>query len=281
VRESRSLDRPSRAAASTTCSAADGYLRGQNVATGFLFGYERQLDILVYDRVDSAPLFREGDLVVVAGDAVRAVIEVKSKLNHTLLREALGVLHYIDDHVGERPPIFKGIFAYSTEMTTSSILQTMTDFYDLENDDPETMAMLSSLTQIVSAVCVQKQSIILSDFTEIDVDGGMFVPRLYSVENSLERTHQAAIFFEDLKRHLRRPDEAIASGPEFSWFISSELERGEVRNVYDRDWGPYYLKDDASDVEATVRAEAEAIRRWRRGERWVPPDPSARKDPLS
>lgn len=48
-----------------------------HVGTGFIYGCQRQVDILIYDRVDYAPLFREGDLVVVPPQAVRAAIEVK------------------------------------------------------------------------------------------------------------------------------------------------------------------------------------------------------------
>ena len=39
-----------------------------------------QLDIIVYDDTDYAPIFREKDVVVVRPESVRAVIEVKGFL---------------------------------------------------------------------------------------------------------------------------------------------------------------------------------------------------------
>ncbi len=51
-----------------------------HVATGFIHGCNRQLDILIYDRIDYAPWLREGDLVVVPRESVRTVIEVKTDL---------------------------------------------------------------------------------------------------------------------------------------------------------------------------------------------------------
>ncbi|WP_139794241.1 DUF6602 domain-containing protein [Chromobacterium violaceum] len=60
-----------------------------HVATGFIHGCPRQLDVLIYDRIDYAPLFREGDLVVVPSESVRAVIEVKTNLTKDELRNSL------------------------------------------------------------------------------------------------------------------------------------------------------------------------------------------------
>ena len=57
------------------------------VATGFILGRSQspkgQIDILIYDRLHSVPVFREGDLVVIPAGAVRAIIEVKSTLTST------------------------------------------------------------------------------------------------------------------------------------------------------------------------------------------------------
>ena len=232
-----------------------------HVATGFMSGYPRQLDVLIYDRIDHAPLFREGNLVVVDATAVRGVIEVKSVLTHGELRSALEILQSIDPDNG--PPLFKGIFAYSTEMSSTSILDTIVSFYDQENEDLQTFAALSELTEIITAVCVQKNVLILSDFTD---SKGIFVPSLYSVENVIGRTPHAALFFDILNRAVRR--ERAATGLELGTFFYSELDRGEERNVYDGPWGPY-LADE--DVTGKVRAEVEAIKRWRSGKRWTEP----------
>jgi hypothetical protein len=229
-----------------------------HVATGFLFGYPRQLDIIIYDRIDHAPLFREGNLVVVHVSAIRAVIEVKSTLNHEELRSALDVLHPIEALTG--PPIFKGVFAYTSKMSTTAILDTMVDFYKLNNDDVQSDAALMSFTEIITAVCVQNQTLIISQFDE---HGDMMVPALFSVENRLGRSSQVAIFFDALRLHTRGT--GPATGLELGGFLEGELDQGEKRSVYEEIWGPYFL-DDCD--RAQLRAEAQAIERWQRGASW-------------
>jgi hypothetical protein len=49
----------------------------------------RQLDVIVFDSHDFAPVFRDGDFVVVPPRAVRAVIEVKSTASYKSLRDVV------------------------------------------------------------------------------------------------------------------------------------------------------------------------------------------------
>jgi hypothetical protein len=239
-----------------------------HVATGFISGYERQLDILIYDRIDYAPLLREGNLVVVHISAVRATIEVKSTLTQAELRRGLEILQPLDSLSG--PPIFKGIFAYTSKMSTTAIIDAMIRYYDDKNEDLDTYAALSGLREIVTAVCVQKRSLILSDFREIEIrpQRQIIVPSLISVKSATDRTPEAALFLDRLIQHIRGV--RAATGQELAPFMQFELERGEAKNVYDDIWGPY-LSDDG-DIDSQVRSEANAIKRWRRGERWGEPD---------
>lgn len=92
-----------------------------HVATGFIYGCPRQIDVLIYDRLEYAPLFREGDLVVVPPSAVRAVIEVKTSLNADELRKSLNLLSSVALHDDCRPPIFKGIFAFESVLSEVSL----------------------------------------------------------------------------------------------------------------------------------------------------------------
>jgi hypothetical protein len=50
-----------------------------------------------------------------------------------------------------------------SSMETSTIIDTILEFYDINNQDIETFAALNSLTEIVTAVCVQKRSLVFSD----------------------------------------------------------------------------------------------------------------------
>jgi len=100
-----------------------------HVATGFIFGLDRQIDILIYDRVDYAPLFREGDLVVVPPESVRAAIEVKTKLTSENLYAALDFLSSVSQLDDNLPPFFKGIFAFESELNNDTIYEKIFDFY--------------------------------------------------------------------------------------------------------------------------------------------------------
>ena len=55
------------------------------VGTGFVYlnndSVSRQCDLLIYDHVNYAPFFKEGDFVIIHPEAVAAVVEVKATLN--------------------------------------------------------------------------------------------------------------------------------------------------------------------------------------------------------
>lgn len=75
-----------------------------HVATGFVDGIPTQFDIIIYDQIDHAPLLRTGNLVVVPSESVRAVIEIKSKLDATNLTDALDHLQAAMFVAGAGPP---------------------------------------------------------------------------------------------------------------------------------------------------------------------------------
>lgn len=99
-----------------------------SIGTGFITGelglgdtiISNQIDLIVYD--NSIPvLFREGDFIITTEKNVRAIIEVKSKLNITNLRKvvndfnSLNQFPLIADNGDNR--IFKGLFAYENGIT--------------------------------------------------------------------------------------------------------------------------------------------------------------------
>jgi hypothetical protein len=92
------------------------------VGSGFILtsdGLSKQIDILVCD--DSAPVFfRDGDFLVAPADCVRAVLEVKTSLDTTLLREALEKLNYTSALMRRRCLRFHpflGLFCYESIST--------------------------------------------------------------------------------------------------------------------------------------------------------------------
>lgn len=78
-----------------------------------------QLDIIVHDSTDFAPLFRSEDLVVVLPEAVRAVIEVKKRMNWSRLDEAVKTIgrtrQLLRRWRHESYKVFTCIFAFSLD----------------------------------------------------------------------------------------------------------------------------------------------------------------------
>lgn len=86
------------------------------IARGFIHNGEvcsNQIDILVYDSKYPV-LFKEGDLVFVTPDSVRAVIEVKTRQRLTDLRDTLSKLNRIAELV-VGINCFIGLFSYDYE----------------------------------------------------------------------------------------------------------------------------------------------------------------------
>jgi hypothetical protein len=101
------------------------------VGTGFVVGessVSTQIDILIYDA--SAPvLFREGDLAFVTADMAHALIEVKTRVNSSILREScrkLAANSELVRHNGLRKPLV-GFFAYEGTVEPEDALSAVQD----------------------------------------------------------------------------------------------------------------------------------------------------------
>jgi len=111
------------------------------VSRGFIFTPSRcstQIDILIHD--SSAPLiFAEGDLVFVSPGAVRAIIEVKSKVTLSILSEAADKLVYNSELIYQasnnpasivagRKRFMAGLFSFDSEINDdNSVLSLLRD----------------------------------------------------------------------------------------------------------------------------------------------------------
>ena len=72
-----------------------------------------QCDILIYDRLDYAPLFRAGNFVVIPPEAVRIIIQVKTELNREETQTAFDNIGLAKSVVGECSSEVMGIiFAF-------------------------------------------------------------------------------------------------------------------------------------------------------------------------
>lgn len=136
-------------------------------ATGFMLGDyyspKGQIDILVYDKQDSVPVFREGDLVVMSIAGVRAAIEVKSRLTSTELDSSLLLL---DNNIRREvtvQPLFKGIYAFDGTLTPTTIAKHIRDYYNGYDSSPvgPISRELSHHFQVVDAIAISNRTCVI------------------------------------------------------------------------------------------------------------------------
>jgi hypothetical protein len=82
-----------------------------------------QLDVMIY-RSDAPVLFKDGTLAIVPASAVKAAIEVKTRLSTTTLREGLERLSNAARTLPPRNDTALGLFAYETDLDANrSVLE--------------------------------------------------------------------------------------------------------------------------------------------------------------
>jgi hypothetical protein len=242
-----------------------------HVATGFVHGCSRQLDILIYDRMDQPVFFREGELVVVHPDAVRAVIECKTTLDGGALCGALDLLSEVSGGV-DQPPIFKGVFGFGGA-TAPTIVDHLRRYYRGEvNEKGSAYATgaenaeqhIQTVDDPVSAVCIHGSLLFEIDFL-LQEGSDCLRPAIREVRNDLERPTQTAVFLERLLAHLREPRRGERTAPWLYDLIRDEQSFGPTTWIYDDcDWGPY-----VQDVSrAAFEARLGDYRMWRAGYAW-------------
>lgn len=253
-----------------------------HVATGFIHGCSRQLDILIYDRIDYAPWFREGDLVVVPKESVRAVIEVKTDLTAAAIRQSLSLLNdvaYFDDL---NPPFFKGVFGFESSITPLQIYASVEEFYAADPpDDPDEFEDLedwptpiSEPFRHVSSVCVLGHAYAQVNFLR-DEEKRQYIPTLMHASSVSGLDAQAAYFLQHLLAHLRSDglkatdSRSIGKllGADTSWNI-----HGSLAGAHGWSWGAYFQRDEMDQGEEVVEEMEKrlaSVVSWLKGARWA------------
>lgn len=236
-----------------------------HVATGFVEGSDRQVDILIYDQIDFAPLFRSGNLVVVPIEAVRGLIEVKSMLSSGALQDALGHLALAVGNQTSGPPVFRGVFGYKGATAKTLVDTIVAHHQDPEGPDDETHPVLS-IYDMAEAICVLRSTILLTDFfpgTRREDDRPS--PGVAELTSEAGRDTQAAIFFDRLLRFLRHPFDGPLKQQGFGTRFAIDVDRRNFHEIYpNRDWGPYFINDGIEEMEAQVEARGA----WLSGGEW-------------
>jgi hypothetical protein len=151
------------------------------VSTGFIYRWNeqptRQIDILIWDAQEHSALLEEGELAILTADAVSAMIEVKSTLDASELKDALELLsprwlinwRYTTDSSRSGLPQetlgvpFRAVFAYNHSCANVNDIVKLTfsqlaSFYQqqLGPDAERALGHCYSLewTNLVNAICI-------------------------------------------------------------------------------------------------------------------------------
>lgn len=243
-----------------------------HVATGFVYGSARQADILIYDRLDYAALFREGDLVVAQPESVRAIIEVKSDLDPKNIAGSLNLLQEICPANIGGPPVFLGVMAYDGPKKAKTLAKHIRAYYRgelrVERKDPPLPEeqWIGHFDDLATAVCILDRTLITGGFAVAE-GSPCLRPHLYEMKSVVGRDAYAAMFINLLMDHLRYPIEAERQDHFISMMMLIEQDAGEALAIEDHcDWGPYA----GPNHDATERLErfVRAVRAWRLGYGW-------------
>ena len=242
-----------------------------HIATGFIYGINRQIDILIYDRVDYAPIFREADLVIVPPESVRAVIEVKTKITPNNLQSALKLLDQISDIDDNHPPFFKGIFAFETSLTEKTLYRKVADFYsDIDAQSQGAPgALICRPFQHLSCICVHNKAFayIRYNFNK----NKRLVPFLHSKRSATELSSQSSFFIQNLLAHLKFGGMKPYKPDYLNRMLGEDTLDTKIQDLREKDdsWGAYFqVENDYEEEDAIEKMETLILstQEWIHGE---------------
>lgn len=257
-----------------------------HVATGFIYGCDRQIDVVIYDRIDYAPIFREGDLVVVPPESVRAIIEVKTNLTLHQLRTSLEQIEQLSNFDDCQPPFFKGIFAFETDVAPDRLLEEVVTFYtelptepaeDIEDDteiDTRGWHQIHEPYHHLTCLCVLGLAYGHVSY-ELNKANHALRPALMSRTSAIRLQAQAAHFLETLLSYLRfgglKPYEPFIT----SRMLGADTRMKHVGALTDDLWGTFLAReegmDGAEENAKLAKATILATESWVNGRAWESP----------
>ena len=244
-----------------------------SVATGFIEGLPRQIDIIIYDSFNHSPTFIEGDLIVVRREAVRGIIEVKSTLSTKNLLEALQFFYDISRPGIYKPevPIFKGIFAFDTEYSeTKSLAGCIRDFYNVPYFEEQLQKKVTRdilyLQHEVTCVAVLKKHCVYSQYIQSNGnESDNMIPALISISDQRNIDIQTAMFIALLFDYLDVDFYAKRS----TLKAFSKLHRSKTANIRieakltSDDWFPRTAEENEHDFkQESIKKRLNKIDEW-------------------
>lgn len=225
-----------------------------HVATGFIHGLRKQIDILIYDRIDYAPLFREGDLVVVPQESVRAVIEVKTNLTTKSLQSALELLDLASFFDDKQPPFFKGIFAFESQLTSEKLYQTIADFYTDYNAQAQGAPgeLICLPFQHLTCMCVNNKAFAYTKY--IRNESKRLTPTLYTKNSATQLESQSSFFIQSLLSYLKYGGMKPFKIDYMDQMLGEDTYTSKIKDLRhgDDSWGAYFAVDEGEADEASI-----------------------------
>lgn len=244
-----------------------------SVATGFIVGKPYQIDIIIYDSHNYTPLFSEGELVVVDQEAVRAIIEVKTNLTTTTLKESLELFHSISlpGYRSTVLPMFKGVFAFESDYKkTDSIAKYVSDFYNepyFEEKIQETVQRhINYLFHEITCISVLNHHCVFTQYENANGnDTDNIIPKLYSISEKKGNDIQTATFLMLLFYYLDTDYYAkkISRTGFTTLHHSPDVEMKMEYKLTKDDWLPNtYVSGEHESTPETVKARLEKMNDW-------------------
>jgi len=134
---------------------------------GSLIGASPQIDIIIHDSSEYAPIMRSGEFVVVLPDAVRGIIEVKKRLTSKNLKEglvniAIAKLLIHNSRLDRVGNLFSGIYAFDLDKDMRMVEPISGTF---ENRLRENAAVLFPTHSVPDMIVCAKHLLLLSEFS--------------------------------------------------------------------------------------------------------------------
>ncbi|MGP1386174.1 MAG: DUF6602 domain-containing protein [Thainema sp.] len=196
------------------------------VSTGFIVASNRegkvlkskQIDIIVWDSANYAPIFRDGEFVIVTPESCAAIIEVKGKLTREELHKGLrNIDSLMELYLTEYPInnyICKYIFAYDTDVDVKfpdTLWQVIANnysndqFLSIEERMQRTRKTGNSFYALnplfsVDAIFVLPLGVIKRDFRSSSDEVRFFFSAFKTVSET--HNHTYAFFESELQAHL-------------------------------------------------------------------------------
>jgi len=239
-----------------------------HVATGFIEGSNKQIDIIIYDHHNYIPVFREDDLVVVKKESVAAVIEIKTTLTSATLEDSLEGIDKICEGPMNSVPFFKGIFAFNTELNKKSAGDAIAAFYKKNG--------IGAIHDHLDVVCVPKKICSFIDYNNLDNDE-YSCPLLYTIEDAKGIPIGESFFFQRLFAFLEVENSAKKINALYFSVLRETASLSEHQILTDEDWTPYFsfiseisgsadFEPDMEIVRKDVKQRIKAVGDWMNGE---------------